>query len=73
MGYITEKIVTEEKIKIADCIECGSSNISLSDYGYSSFNIAYGKCNKCGNVVKFDCGCFVTKKEIAKLSKGFKK
>lgn len=44
---------------LKNCPQCGSNqNVTISDHGYSSFNIGYAKCS-CGFEVKLDpCSCF---------------
>lgn len=67
MGYITEKQTIEKKIKVLPCVKCGSENIDINDCGYSSFNVAWGKCEDCKHEVKISpCGCDITKTAIAK-------
>jgi hypothetical protein len=67
MSYITEKVTTERKIKVLPCIECGSENIDINDCGYSSFNVAWGKCKDCGNEAQIKCcSCDISKRTIAK-------
>lgn len=64
MGYITESKIVKEKIEVLPCVKCGNEDIEINDCGYSSFNVAYGKCKKCKHEVKFGCGCFIDKKTI---------
>lgn len=33
--------------KINECLACGSTDIQIFNCGYSSFNVAGGKCRKC--------------------------
>ncbi len=49
---------TTTEIYVAPCINCGCDNIYLGDCGYSSFNVAYGRCTRpvCKREVKFNCG-----------------
>lgn len=61
------KKVVEEEIYVAPCIKCRSNDIEISDYGYSSFNIAYAKCLNCGNEHTLNCGCFPPVKNTLKL------
>lgn len=60
--------ITETRTKelyVAPCIKCGSDNIIIGDCGYSSFNVAYGKCkNCCKNDISFQCDWNINKKEI---------
>ena len=45
--------------RIRPCIKCSSTDITIWDCGYSSFNIGGAECKNCGNKVKCDpCGCF---------------
>lgn len=55
-------------MKIQPCIKCGGTNILIADCNYSSFNIAYGKCQnpKCNNKRTYSCGCLVKRDEIIK-------
>lgn len=64
MGY-TEKVTTEVEIKILPCVKCGSNDVELDNCGYSSFDVAWGKCLKCGNEVKISPCSFPTKRMIA--------
>ena len=45
--------------RIKPCPVCGSENIEISDCGYSSFNVGWGRCKSCDfqETVK-PCGCF---------------
>lgn len=56
-----------KKITVYPCIECGCDNIIIGDCGYSSFNVAYGKCTnpECKREVKFNCGWNISKEDIA--------
>lgn len=48
-----------KKPKAKPCRECGGKDIEIGDCGYSSFNVGWGKCKKCGFEVKVSpCGCF---------------
>lgn len=40
-----------DKVEYVSCIKCGSNNIVFNDYGYTSFNVAFGKCKDCKNEV----------------------
>lgn len=67
MGFITEKKVVEKKIKLLPCVKCGNEDIEIDDCGYSSFNVAWGKCKQCNNEIKISpCGCDISKAVIAK-------
>ena len=67
MGHITEKQVINKKIKILPCVKCGSDDIEINDCGYSSFNVAWGKCKNCTHEVKISpCSWSIKKSEIAK-------
>jgi hypothetical protein len=67
MSYIIESVKTNRKIKVLPCVECGHDDIDIGDCGYSSFNVAWGRCKKCKNEVKIDsCSWDITKKQIAK-------
>lgn len=43
---------------IKPCSKCGSTDITVWDCGYSSFNVGGAKC-KCGNESRLvNCGCY---------------
>lgn len=44
-------------MKIKKCRKCGCSDIEIDDCGYSSFNVGWATCKKCGHEVKISCGC----------------
>jgi hypothetical protein len=68
MGYIEEKQTVTKKIKVLPCVKCGSENINLGDCGYSSFNVAWGKCLDCKHEVKINpCDWNINKAAIAKV------
>ena len=68
MGYIEDKSTVTKKIKVLPCVKCGRDNIDIGDEGYSSFNVAWGKCKDCKHEVKIDsCSYGISKKEIAKV------
>ena len=68
MGYVTEKRTVKQKTKVLPCVKCGSENIQIGDCGYTSFNVAWGKCDKCGHKVKIDpCESDISKAAIAKV------
>jgi hypothetical protein len=46
---VKEKVDVYRDIEYVSCINCGSDDISFDDCGYSSFNVAYGRCKTCGN------------------------
>lgn len=46
MDFEIKKTITET-IKVLPCIKCGCDDIDIDDCGYSSFNVAWGKCKKC--------------------------
>lgn len=39
----------QREIHVAPCLECGHTDILLSDCNYSSFNQGGGECKKCGH------------------------
>lgn len=48
MGHI---VINEQKnrdVHYFPCVTCGNNHIKFVDCGYSSFNIAWGKCHVCG-------------------------
>ena len=65
MSHIEKKIVITKKIEILPCIKCGSDNIDIGDCGYSSFNVAWGKCRTCGHEVSIKpCDWNIAKEKI---------
>ena len=63
-----EEVVSKKKVHVASCMKCGSTDILLSDCGYSSFNYGGGKCKKCGHEVSTQVGsCFPTVSDLAKI------
>jgi len=52
MSSITVKEIKERKIEVLPCVKCGSEDIDLHDCGYSTFNVAYGRCRGCKNEIK---------------------
>ena len=68
MGHIEVKETVNRKIYFSPCIKCNSEDIDFGDCGYSSFNVAWGRCKKCKNEVKISpCGCDISKEEIIKV------
>lgn len=65
MKIKTTEIRTKE-LYVAPCIKCGSDNIIIGDCGFSSFNVAYGKCQSCKNEISFPCVWNINKQEIIK-------
>lgn len=47
MKSITIKELKERRVEILPCVKCGSENIELKDCGYTTFNVAWGKCLDC--------------------------
>lgn len=67
MGHITIEKTIKEKIEVVPCIKCKSENITVGDMGYSTFNIAFGKCKDCEHEILIDpCGYNCTKEDIIK-------
>lgn len=56
---ITEQ--TKKEVYIYPCVKCGCDDIDIYNCGYSSFNCAGGKCNKCGN--KIETGAYWNAKD----------
>ncbi len=52
MKSITIKELKERRVEVLPCVKCGSDDIDLHDCGYSTFNVAYGRCRNCKNEVK---------------------
>ena len=54
-------------MKLKPCVRCGSTNVEISDCGYSSFNVGEAVCQACDYEVKVSpCGCCSPKEEIAR-------
>lgn len=64
MGEIEINEVSTNKIKYCPCIKCGSEKIDFDDCGYSSFNVAWGRCKDCKHEIKFNCGWDISKRAI---------
>jgi len=65
MGKIKIKETVDKEIFYHPCVKCGSDNINFDDCGYSSFNVAWGRCNDCGNKVTISpCDCFIKVERI---------
>lgn len=62
---ITETVTREAYV--APCIQCGSSDISISDYGYNAPNIGGGQCNACKHEVRSGCSCIVDMKTLISI------
>ena len=55
MGQIEIKQIELKKVSYFPCVKCGSENIEFNDCGYSTFNVAWGKCKDCNNTVDIRC------------------
>lgn len=65
MGQIEIKINETKKIDYYPCVKCGSDEIDFDHCGYTSFNVAWGKCRDCNNTVKISpCDWNITIVEI---------
>jgi hypothetical protein len=64
---ITETKQVKREIYVAPCIACNNTDISLSDCGYSSFNIGGGYCKSCKREVNAGCGTFPTPDQLAAI------
>lgn len=62
---ITETVTRE--VYVAPCIKCGSSDIAISDYGYSAPNIGGGQCKKCKHEVTSGCSCIVDMRTLISI------
>ena len=68
MGYIEESETIKKRTNILPCVKCCSENIEIDDCGYSTFNVAWGKCLDCKNEITISpCGCDIKKSYIAKI------
>ena len=66
--FIEEEVSVKKKIYVAPCIACGSEDINIFDYGYSSPNMGGGRCKSCKREVSHNiASIFPTKKELAKI------
>lgn len=55
----------KRKIEYFPCVKCGGEKIVFNDCGYSSFNIAWGKCKDCNNEIIINpCNWNISKEEI---------
>lgn len=66
---ITRNSPNTETVFIEPCIKCGGEEINIGDCGYSSFNVAYGKCKnpKCKHEITFGCGWNIDEKDIVEI------
>lgn len=64
---IKEQTTVEREIHVAPCLECGSSDIALSDSNYSSFNNGGGRCKKCGHEVTGGVACMPSIDRLAAI------
>ncbi len=64
---ITETTTVKREIHVAPCLECGHTEILLSDCNYSSFNHGGGECKKCGHKTYAGVGCNPTMYELAAI------
>jgi hypothetical protein len=62
---VRETVTVERDIHVAPCLECGHTDIQLSDSGYSSFNTGGGKCKKCGHTATAPVSCIPTMADLA--------
>ena len=68
MGNIQVNEKITRHIHYFPCIECGSNDIDFNDCGYSSFNVAWGRCKGCKNEVKIPiCDYNISKEEIIEV------
>lgn len=65
MGQIKIKKLQTIEMNYLPCIKCGSDIIDFNDCGYSSFNVAWGRCAKCKHEVKISpCSWNISKEDI---------
>ena len=62
---VQETQIIQREIHVAPCLECGNTDIQLSDSNYSSFNRGVGKCKKCGHEVNAGVGCNPSMDQLA--------
>lgn len=61
------KETVEREVYVAPCLECGSSDILITDSNYSSFNTGGGKCKVCGHTTSAGVGCLPTMRELISI------
>lgn len=64
---VKETTTVEREVHVAPCLECGGTDILLSDSNYSSFNQGGGKCKKCGRETMSGVGCLPKIDELAAI------
>ena len=64
---ITESQTVQREIHVAPCLECGNTEIRLTDSGYSSFNQGGGECLKCGHATHAGVGCLPSMDDLAAI------
>lgn len=64
---VTETITVKREIHVAPCLECGHTDILLSDSGYSSFNVGGGECKRCHHKTTASVGCDPKMTELAAI------
>lgn len=64
---VKETVVVERELHVAPCLECGNTDILLSDSGYSSFNCGGGKCKKCGHTAQGAVSCIPSMTDLAHI------
>lgn len=62
---VTETV--QREVHVEPCLECGGTDILISDQNYSSFNRGGGKCKTCGHEVSEGVGCLPTPKELVAI------
>ena len=59
------KIEKQKSMRYFSCVKCGSKKIEFADYGYSTFNVAWGRCKDCKNEIKISpCNSDIKKETI---------
>ena len=69
MGQQTEERIQKvtTSFEVVPCLQCGSNDIELGDYGYTTFNVAKADCKGCGRHLSWNCGMDPSKADVAKM------
>jgi len=67
MKEITVNETKKRVVKILPCVKCGNDDIEIKDCGYTTFNVAWVKCLKCGHEVRVNnCDWTISQEAIDK-------